>query len=103
MTKWEADLQDFSVRMPDGEWQVIQEDNAGICLRYGLQSIVIYPKQSGKWLLATFLHETLHALCPNLSEKATHEMDKVLSTVLWRAGYRRRSESTRRKRRSKKK
>lgn len=96
MAKFDRDLDDFQVTLPSGEWTVVQQNNRGLCVR-GLQVIVVNPCHRGKDLLDTFVHEACHSLFQNLSEEAVTEAAKAITTILWKAGYRRRSERPLRK------
>lgn len=51
--------------------------------------IEIDPRQSEKEFLSTVIHETLHILFPNLSEKMIIKNEKSMCDVIWKLGYRR--------------
>ena len=51
---------------------------------FNSNSIEIDPRQNGKELIDTLLHERLHLLFPDWSEKKVASTSKKLSAFLWR-------------------
>jgi len=54
----------------------------------GKNVIEIDPRQSNVEYMDTLIHEGLHIIFPDLSEKEVIKSSKKLSKVLWKAGYR---------------
>lgn len=50
--------------------------------------IEIDPRQTEKQFFSTVIHECLHVLFPDLTEKQVIRKEKQLSDVIWRLGYR---------------
>jgi len=50
--------------------------------------VEIDPRQNAKEYLGTCIHETLHELLPNHSEKFIEKAEFTLLRVLWKLGYR---------------
>jgi hypothetical protein len=78
---------DFEIELSVGVVDVIQSDNNGLALHR--PAIVIAPKQTPYETLDTFIHEGLHHILPDASEKDIHKYSRDLSKLLWSAGYRR--------------
>ena len=50
--------------------------------------IEIDPRQSGKDYMETCIHEAVHVLFPQLTEKQVIQKSKKLTKMLWEIGYR---------------
>jgi hypothetical protein len=76
-----------------GKWWKIQEADIkeyGSCT-WSEKLIEIRPGQKPKHRLDTIIHELLHALRPNMSERDVREMAKVLTQGVWLDGWRRKT------------
>ncbi len=51
--------------------------------------IEIDPRQDSKDFLDTLIHETIHELFPNASEKTVERAAATLTKVIWKCRYRR--------------
>jgi hypothetical protein len=52
------------------------------------QTITIDPRQGGRCLMDTLIHETLHAVDSEMSEKGVRDAARSVTTMLWKMGYR---------------
>lgn len=81
---------DYKIKIPNItmiERKLGREKNAGQAFKdEGL--IEIDPRQSAKNYLDTCIHEALHVLFPEASEKQIRIKTKKLTKVLWDIGYR---------------
>lgn len=50
--------------------------------------IFLQRKKSAQQLASTYLHELLHAICPEMSEKRAYHLERVLFRLLWKDGWR---------------
>lgn len=50
--------------------------------------IFIKNKKSAQQLASTYLHELLHASCPEMSEKRVYHLERTLFKLLWKDGWR---------------
>jgi len=55
----------------------------------GENLIELDPRQDNKEFLSTAIHEVIHILYPDLTEKQVIHAEKVLTDVIWRLNYRR--------------
>ena len=55
----------------------------------GENLIELDPRQNNKEFLSTAIHEVVHILYPDLTEKQVIHAEKVLTDVIWRLNYRR--------------
>ena len=55
----------------------------------GENLIELDPRQNNKEFLSTAIHEVIHILYPDLTEKQVIHAEKVLTDVIWRLNYRR--------------
>ena len=55
----------------------------------GENLIELDPRQDNKEFLSTAIHEVVHILYPDLTEKQVIHAEKVLTDVIWRLNYRR--------------
>jgi predicted SprT family Zn-dependent metalloprotease len=51
--------------------------------------IEIDPRQKSKKYLGTLIHELLHYYFPKLSEKRVLKLEKQITEILWKKGFRR--------------
>lgn len=65
-----------------------REKALGIAWRHG-KLIEIHPGQNQKERIDTILHEALHIICPDWSERKVAATAKQLTKLLWKDGYRR--------------
>ena len=47
------------------------------------------PHGGPKGMMGTYIHETLHLLDPDKTEKEVAQWERTVTNVLWKAGYRR--------------
>lgn len=64
-----------------------EEKAHGLCYK-SEREIVIDPQERPQCLLDTIIHEILHAIMPSASEARVEFIANVLSSALWRIGYR---------------
>ena len=50
--------------------------------------IFLKKKKSAQQLASTYLHELLHASCPEMSEKRAYHLERTLFKLLWKDGWR---------------
>lgn len=50
--------------------------------------IEVDPRQTEKQFLSTVIHECLHILFPDLTEKQVMQNEKQIRDVIWQLGYR---------------
>jgi hypothetical protein len=50
--------------------------------------IFLKKKKSAQQLASTYLHELLHASCPEMSEKRVYHLERTLFKLLWKDGWR---------------
>lgn len=50
--------------------------------------IYIDPRQNPSEMLDTLIHEMLHVACPYMSEKNVARASEIISTAVWKKGYR---------------
>ena len=81
----------FDIRLSTGPWSVWFGRFAGIACS-GANCIVVCPGKENIDRLDTFVHETLHASCPKLSEQEVIRIAGDVAGVLWAAGYRKPSQ-----------
>jgi hypothetical protein len=55
-----------------------------------LREIHVSARQSPKELFDTYIHETIHVVCPHMAEKKVGHLANEICEVLWRVGYRQR-------------
>lgn len=81
---------DFAVRLSKGWVRVLRSTESCKGFHCGMPVIVIHSKRhrSAADLLDTYVHEALHASCPDLSEKEVQRVAGDITRVLWKAGYR---------------
>jgi len=75
------------------KWRVFEQKlgrmgAAGIC-DYKKCEILIDPRQCSKERMDTLIHEMIHALFSDLSERQVIKYSKLMTGVLWDDGYRR--------------
>jgi len=78
---------DFSIKLSTGTWRVVMRPCEGLTI-YG-QTMVINTPNENEERLDTIVHETLHASNYKLTEAEVSRMANDISSVLWKAGYRR--------------
>jgi hypothetical protein len=78
---------DFTVRLSTGKWRVVLRPCEGLTI-YD-QTIVINTPRENEERLDTIVHEALHASNYKLTEAEVTRMANDISSVLWKAGYRR--------------
>lgn len=74
---------------------IVEEDLSahrawGMCYN-GKGLVKIHPFQPEEARLDTLVHELLHLMCPDWSEKKVTRFAQFMSKQLWKQGYRRRS------------
>ncbi len=72
---------------------IVEEDLSadrawGMCF-HGKALIKIHPFQPEEHRLDTLVHELLHLMCPDWSEKKVSRYAQFLSRQVWKQGYRR--------------
>ena len=77
------------VKINGVRWRVTDQAVDGMCDHDG-NLVYVDPKQKGRERLDTLIHEMLHATRPEMGEENVAAVAKVLTTVLWRNGWRRR-------------
>ena len=77
------------VKVNGKQWTVTDEAVAGLCDHEG-NHVSIAPGQEPRERLDTLLHEGIHMCRPELGEDNVARMAKVLTTLLWKDGWRRR-------------
>lgn len=85
----------MTVKLSTGEWDVFTQPFAGLTCEERVIVIDVANAESEKDLMDTFIHETLHASCPRMSEAEVARVAGDLTTVLWKARYRRAKASCR--------
>lgn len=87
---------DFTVCTPSGAVVYVTSNIGtgldGVAISAARHSITIDGRHRGKKKLDTFIHESLHILFPDASEKTVAEGAAFVAEVMWKAGYRRQSE-----------
>lgn len=80
-------MKKFSHKTTDGNRVHVSERE-----QYGFtdgNQIFIDPRQKGLRHLDTLIHELLHVEIPGWPEQTVEVMAKSISTLVWKAGYRR--------------
>ena len=75
------------VRVAGVRWRVTDEAIDGVC-DHDSNTVSVDPHQRRRKRLDTLVHEMLHATRPEMGEENVAAVAKVLTTVLWKDGWR---------------
>jgi len=76
----------FSFKHGGKRWDVMVDDPLGMCVYEPL--IFVSSAHQGEEQLDSFIHEGLHAVTGDRTDRLISRYANFLSTLLWRAGYR---------------
>ena len=78
---------DFWANLSTGKWAVIVEDDKGFAI--DAKCIHIQRKRvHTKDYMGTCIHECGHAIFPDMTEAQIVQLEKDITEVLWKRGYR---------------
>ena len=80
-----------SIILPTGRYYIMYRRLCGVCFVPGevlKGEIIVDPSQSEQGIMATIIHEGIHGILPHLKHKDVYKLDKYLTRLLWKTGYR---------------